>query len=262
LEQVYRTYGKALRNIVLVHGGPGAVGEMAEVARALESDFGVIETLHRALTISDQIGELQYSIEKETTKQVYLIGFSWGAWLSLLFTSKHKQYVKKLILIGCGPLEAKYAKEIYDTRLARLNEQEQKTFKSLIGSLSKQTEQDHHSIYDELGILIRKTDCFDPLHSNESNIEIFPEVYGSVWQEADKLRKEGKLVNTLKNFDVPIYVLHGNYDPHPVAGILNPLRQYKKDFQYEILQQCGHKPWIEKHARTRFYYLLRENISA
>ena len=40
-----RRYGDAPFKIILIHGGPGAPGEMAPVAEELSSDFGILEPL-------------------------------------------------------------------------------------------------------------------------------------------------------------------------------------------------------------------------
>lgn len=261
MDQAFRKYGLVPYNVVLVHGGPGAVGEMAEVARTLATDYGIIESLHRELTIRNQLRGLSDVIEKESTEPVVLIGFSWGAWLSILFVSEFKQYVKKLILIGCGPLEAEYAADIYKTRLSRLIKSDQKQFRTILDSLADQKIQDLSSAFEELSMLIQKTDNYDRFSDSSATAEIHPEVFISIWKEADFLRKEGKLIDAIKKIDIPLHVIHGDYDPHPAAGIIKPLQIINKDFQYEILIHCGHKPWIEKYARSRFYELLREIIS-
>jgi pimeloyl-ACP methyl ester carboxylesterase len=260
VDQLCRKYGQAPYKLVLVHGGPGAVGEMGVVAQELSSVFGVVETLHRTNTIANQIEELRIVIEQETTPPVNLIGFSWGAWLSILFTSKFKKYVKKLILIGCGPLETKYAAEIYTTRLSRLNIAEQRQFRILLESFTNKNIRDLQAAFNELSILIYKTDTYDSFQFKDDNIELQPEVFLSVWKEAEVLRKECVLLKAVKKIDLPIFVIHGDYDPHPANGIIKPLQQYSRNFDYEILRQCGHKPWIEMHARSRFYDLLRKII--
>ena len=38
-----RKYGEAPFNVVVIHGGPGAPGEVAPVARKLSENFGIIE---------------------------------------------------------------------------------------------------------------------------------------------------------------------------------------------------------------------------
>jgi hypothetical protein len=33
-----------------------------------------------------------------------------------------------------------------------------------------------------------------------------------------------------------------------------------KDFRFILLKKCGHKPWIERHARVEFYKILQEEL--
>ena len=69
-----RKYGNAPFNVAVIHGGPGAPGEMAPVARELSSITGVLEPLQSESTIEGQIGELGDVLEKNGDLPVTLIG--------------------------------------------------------------------------------------------------------------------------------------------------------------------------------------------
>ena len=125
-----RTYGNPPFSLAVIHGGPGAPGEMAPVARELSSFGGVLEPLQTAVTLEGQIRELKDVLEEHGDLPVTLIGFSWGAMLSFIFTSRHPQFVKKLILIGSGPYEEKYAVNIMKTRISRLGKEDLENFTS------------------------------------------------------------------------------------------------------------------------------------
>ena len=56
--QNLRTYGKAPLTAAVIHGGPGAGGEMAPVARKLAYDYGVLEPIQTATTLEGQVQEL------------------------------------------------------------------------------------------------------------------------------------------------------------------------------------------------------------
>ena len=114
-----RIYGNAPYKIAVIHGGPGAAGEMAPVAHELSSGWGVLEPIQTAASIEGQIKELKTVLEKNGDIPVTLIGFSWGAWLGFIFTANHPSFVKKLILIGSGPFEPKYTSIIERIRLGR-----------------------------------------------------------------------------------------------------------------------------------------------
>ena len=119
-----RKYGNKPFNVAVIHGGPGAPGEMAPVARELSSVRGVLEPLQTATTLEGQVQELKAVLEKNGDLPVTLIGFSWGAMLCFIFTAQYPLFVKKLILIGSGAYEEKYAADITKTRLSRLSEEE------------------------------------------------------------------------------------------------------------------------------------------
>ncbi len=112
-----RTYGKAPFQVAVIHGGPGAAGEMAPVALELSADVGVLEPLQTASTLAGQIEELKTVLENNAALPVSLIGFSWGAWLSYLVTARYPDLIKKLILVGSACFEEAYAAQISETRL-------------------------------------------------------------------------------------------------------------------------------------------------
>ena len=97
---IVRKYGKAPYRIVLVHGGPGAPGELKPVALELSRWYGTVESFQSKNTIDEQVEELKYQIESESDLPVILIGWSWGSWLSYIFTAKYPSLIKKLILIS------------------------------------------------------------------------------------------------------------------------------------------------------------------
>ena len=71
-----RTHGSAPFNAAVIHGGPGAAGEMAPVAARLAEIRGVLEPLQTATTVDGQVEELKVTLEKHGELPVSLIGFS------------------------------------------------------------------------------------------------------------------------------------------------------------------------------------------
>ena len=55
--------------------------------------------------------------------------------------------------------------------------------------------------------------------------------------------------------------IHGDTDPHPADGVQIPLEAVLKDFQFILLKNCGHKPWIERRAREEFFRILDKELS-
>ena len=247
-----RKYGNAPFNIVVIHGGPGAPGEMAPVAREISSRTGVLEPLQAASTIEGQIGELKDAVVKNGDLPVTLIGWSWGAWLSFIFSAQCPTSVKKLILIGSGPFEEKYALNIMKIRLGRLNAEEKAETLSMMESLINPAIGDKNSSLARFGKLISRADSYDPLPRKSEGLECQYDVYQNVGEQAQKLRSSGKLLEFGKKIQCPVIAIHGDYDPHPSEGVKRPLSRILKDFRFILLENCGHQPCIERSARVRF----------
>jgi pimeloyl-ACP methyl ester carboxylesterase len=255
-----RIYGKKPFKAAAIHGGPGAAGEMSPVALELSHITGVLEPLQTEKTIEGQIVELKNTLEKHAGLSITLIGFSWGAWLSLIFAAKHPDLVTKLILISSGPFEQKYAEEIQRIRLSRLNDKEKSQVTSICENLNSDDSEDKNTSFEKLGKIILKADAYDPISFVDEAIDYRYDIYKNIWKEAEQLRKSGGLLEFAKNIKCPVVAIHGDYDPHPAKGVQEPLQNCLNDFRFILLQNCGHKPWIEKHARERFYKILEKEL--
>jgi pimeloyl-ACP methyl ester carboxylesterase len=252
-----RTYGNPPFAVAAIHGGPGAAGEMSTVARELSSGVGVLEPLLKATSVDGEVEELRVAL-RDGDLPLVLIGFSWGAWLSLIFTARYPAFVNKLILVSSGPFEEKYAAGMMRTRLDRLDNAERAEAGALYEAMTNSV-----SPADRLarfGQLMAKADSYDPLPDESQSPAPDPEVYRSVWDEASKLRKDGRLLELARSITCPVVAIHGDYDPHPAEGVRGPLSKAIKDFKFVLLKNCGHYPWRERNARDTFYRILKAEI--
>ncbi len=85
----FKKWGNSPYQIVVVHGGPGAPGSMAPVARELSKYTGVLEPYQTGYSIREQIEELAHVIQNQGEWPVTLIGWSWGAILSYMAASEY-----------------------------------------------------------------------------------------------------------------------------------------------------------------------------
>ena len=258
----YRKYGKPPYSVFVVHGGPGAPGEMAPVARELSTTWGVIEPLQTANSVDGQIAELKTVLEENGDIPVTLIGYSWGAWLSYLVAAHYPYLVKKLLLVCSGGFEDQYGIKTNETRFSRLTEKERAELTSLLAILSDPLQKDKTLIFKRFGAIFSKADSYDPLEENHETetADFQPDIFHSVWEEADLLRKSGKLLGLGNQIQCPTVAIHGDYDPHPAEGVEKPLSGVIKDFRFILLKKCGHKPWIEQNSRNLFYEILKNEI--
>ena len=254
-----RKYGQKPFDIAVIHGGPGAPGEMAPVARELSKNMGVLEPLQTANSVDGQVVELNNVLEKHGNLPLILIGFSWGAWLSYILAALYPLLVKKLILVGSGPFEEKYTAKIMGTRLNHLNADEKKEALSLLSELNANNL--HGNGFAGFGELMDKADSYDPLPHDSEVLPCSPDIYQRVWGEANKMRSTGELLRLGERIECPVVAIHGEYDPHPAEGVKEPLSRVLKDFRFILLERCGHHPWLERQARQNFYDTLRSEIS-
>jgi pimeloyl-ACP methyl ester carboxylesterase len=202
--------------------------------------------------------ELKSILEQYGNTPLVLIGFSWGAWLSYIFAAKYSLLVKKLIIIGSGPFEEKYAAKIMEIRLNHLNNDERKEALSLLSALDSGGIKDND--FARFGELVDKADSYDPLPHDSEVLPCSPDIYQHVWGEASKMRSSGELLKLGGRIQCPVVAIHGDYDPHPAAGVQEPLGRVLKDFRFILLEKCGHHPWLERQAKQNFYDTVRKEI--
>lgn len=256
-------YGKPPCRIAVLHGGPGAAGEMAPVASELNRicNVGIIEPFQTAFTVNGQVEELKDLLDRDADFPVTIIGFSWGAWLGYLFAARYPSLVAKLILVGSGCFEDRYTGLLDVTRLERLNEDERNEAINLIEKMHWKDDLPEGGALARFGALMAKADTFDPLPPKNENIELDTGIFHRVWSEASQLRKSGVLLSLGTRIICPVVAIHGDYDPHPAQGVEEPLSKVLVDFRFVLLEKCGHKPWIERQAKDRFFSVLCNEIT-
>jgi len=255
-----RKYGRPPFKVALVHGGPGAGGEMAPVARELAAEWGVLEPFQTRASLQGQVEELRTVLENNGRPPLTLIGYSWGAWLGFILAADCPDLVDKLILVGSGPFMEKYAANIDETRLNRLSEDERNEAKVLIGVLNDPEDKDRDSAFGRFGALFSKADAYNPIPHESEVLTFRADIFQKVWPEGANLRKSGKLLEFGQRIKCPVVAIHGDYDPHPANGVRRPLASTLKNFKFILLKNCGHAPWIEREARGEFFKILKEEL--
>lgn len=231
---------------------------MKSVAETLSKDFGVLELLQTGKSIDGQIEKLYIQLTSCAEISVVLVGFSWGAWLALLFAAKHPALVRKLILISSGSLESKYNRDLMQVRLDKLTKQNREEAERIIARMN--SNHGNNDMLKRFGELMTIADSFDYLPVDNESVELNMGIYQSVWAEASKLRETNELVEHVNDIDCPVVAFHGDFDPHPIEGVEKPLSERLKDFKMIRLEKCGHTPWKERFAKDVFYRLLIEEL--
>ena len=257
----FRAHGRFPYSVAVLHGGPGAAGEMAPVARELASSWGVLEPIQTCLSVDGQVAELKDVLQAQASGPVILIGFSWGAWLGFILTARYPGLVKKLILVASAPFEGRYVAGMQETRLSRLTVDERAEIRDLSANLTDPAERDKQLIFARFGALLTKADAFDPDSESPDALDFDTDIFQKVWPEADQLRQSGRLLGMGRNVICPVVAIHGDYDSHPAEGVRTPLAAVLNNFRFILLENCGHRPWLERQAKAGFFEILMKELA-
>lgn len=256
-----RIYGNAPYHVAVIHGGPGAPGEVAPVARELSKKFGVLEPFQSEDSIDGQIQELKTFIENHGKFPITLIGYSWGAWLSYMFAAKYPTLMKKLILVGSGAYKEEYVSQMNQIRTNRLTDEENLRVNKLIEYMFDPDFKNKKEVLGEFGKLMSKADSYNPISYEDETIDFQLDIFKNIMKEVNCLRRSGELLEMGNKIECPVVAIHGDYDPHPYEGVEKPLKQVIKNFRFILLKNCGHSPWNESHARDEFCKILANELS-
>jgi pimeloyl-ACP methyl ester carboxylesterase len=257
-----RTYGQANLEVVVLHGGPAAAGEAGPIARGLADTFRVLEPWQRGsgdepLSVARHIADL-HEVVKELCRNARpaLVGESWGAMLALAYAAAHPEEAGPIVLVGCGTFDP--------VSRARLREAlEQRTTDELRRRIGKLADE-YPNPDEQLRELYRLTEplyAFDPVEERETDPDVPPldtRAHIETWEDMLRLQEEDVYPARFAAIGSPVLMLHGDYDPHPGLLIRSSLSPYISRLEFRELRRCGHRPWLEKHARAEFFSILRD----
>jgi len=259
-----RHYGEHGSYLVLLHGGPGAPGEMAPVARCLSDRFRVLEPLQRRsgvvpLTVARHVADLHEVLRGPLREgPVRLVGFSWGAMLALTYAARYPVEVERLILIGCGTFDRR-GRDVYQARIAeRIRPDETQRIRDIEAQLSTETDRRRRNeLFAALGVIYERIQSCELLASESAEELPCDEAnFRQTWADAVSLQEQGVQPAEFARIEGSVAMIHGCQDPHPGRLIRESLTPFIRGIQYHELLRCGHKPWIEREAKDKFYELL------
>ena len=256
-----RFHGGAPFRAAAVHGGPGAPGSAAGLAREMARWCGTLEPLQTENSIGKLIEELAGVLRQDGWPPMVLAGHSWGAWLAALTAERHPELISGLILIGCPPLEERFVPCIASRRRAMLSPEDRREFDRLVFALESGGGAPPDSmLLRKLGILAGKADSCSLL-PGDSTSQVNGTQYAAVWKEAAELRRSGDLLRRFRTLRIPVVLIQGEMDPHPAEGVTEPLRGSGVALRSHLLPECGHTPWRERFAAETFRRILAEELS-
>jgi pimeloyl-ACP methyl ester carboxylesterase len=247
--------------VVVLHGGPGAVGEAAPLARGLADSFRVLEPWQRGsgdapLSVARHIADLQELLEAHSgDARPALVGESWGAMLALAHAAAHPSSVGPIVLVGCGTFDPvgrarmrAILEERMDDELRRRLERLPEKYPDPDERLRKRYE------------LTKTLYSVDPIlasQGEEDNGSFDVRAHTETWEDMLRLQDEGVYPASFAVIKSPVLMLHGAYDPHPGRMIQASLEPYLPQLEYREWEHCGHSPWFEGGVRDEFFAVMR-----
>ncbi len=252
-----REYGSAGSFVVLLHGGPGAPGSMASVARALEDSFRIVEPFQRRsgtepLTVSRHVADLHEVILRLGDSPPALVGHSWGAMLALAYAAAHPGRAAALVLVGCGTFDGAARERMRARRDSRIDD-------ALRRRLDRLTEEfpDPDERLGILGQLMLSVDSCEPIVQGLDLETCDARGYRETWDDMLRLQAEGVYPSAFAAIQAPVLMLHGSVDPHPGRLIRASLAPSLPQVEYLEWERCGHYPWLERAVRDEFFFVVR-----
>ncbi len=258
-----RSYGTSGPLVLALHGGPGAPGQLAPLARRLARRCRVLEPFQRGsgsqrLTVATHVADLHELIVSSRERCVCLVGASWGAMLALAYAAEHPQLVSSLVLIGCGTFTEASRAHFRANLVSRTGPD--------LGTRMRVLDDE---IEDADERLARKAELLYPVYSYdaiavaEAELDFFrvdARANRETWDDMLALQAAGIYPRAFRRIASPVLMVHGADDPHPGAEIRDSLAPFLVDLRYVELPACGHYPWLERAARDDFFEILDDWI--
>jgi len=251
-------YGERGHPVIVLHGGPGASGSAAPVARALADDFRVFEPWQRTsgdmpLSVALHISDLYQLITSRFSNEIpALVGDSWGAMLALAYAAEHPETVGPLVLIGCGTFDKNSRDEMLRIRQCRISD--------YIENHPEYSSDKELTFQEQIMKWHEMTDGYDCEVNRPGYLESEPfdmRAHIETWNDMMRCQEEGIYPQSFRAIRSPVIMLHGTYDPHPGEMIRDNLKLYLPHLEYQEFEKCGHSPSIERYAKDNFFRVMR-----
>ncbi len=254
-----RRYGQSGPLVIVLHGGPGAPGYMAPVARGLADRFQVLEPFQRGsggapLTVAQHVADLRELIEPlAAAERPALVGSSWGAMLALAFAAECPDLAGPLALVACGTFDLGARARMEEILDARMSQE----LRQRLASLAEEHADADRELRARARLILPLYSC--ELASEEQELgECDARAHDETWDDMLRLQEEGVYPAAFSAIRGPAIMLHGAVDPHPGRMILASLKPHIPQLEYREWERCGHYPWLEKAVREEFFDWLGE----
>ena len=252
-----RHYGNAGPLVLVLHGGPAAVGDVAPVAEGISRCFHAVEPWQRGsggehLTVARHVADLhELATDLAGSARVTILGHSWGAMLALCYAALHPGSVGPVVIVGCGTFDRASRNRMLAIIEERMDDDLRERLRRVSATTTEPAEQ-----FVQTYKLTRHIFNYEPIDPYIGKEEFEPfdlTAHNETWENMQRLQDDGTYPSGFNTIDSPVLMLHGQYDPHPGQMIRNSLLPWIPQLEYHEYERCGHSPWLEKSTRDVFF---------
>ena len=142
-----RHYGDSGPLVLVLHGGPAAVGDVARIAKGISGTFHAVEPWQRGsegspLTVARHVSDLhELATELDEDSPLAIVGHSWGAMLALCYAAEHPGEAGPIVLVGCGTFDRSSRSIMQATIKERMDDDVRDNLRRLSTQVSDPAEQ-------------------------------------------------------------------------------------------------------------------------
>ena len=256
--------------IVVLHGGPGAhhdylLPQYDRLARGRELFYydqrgGGRSPVPRETPVGwrEHVADLAGLREALGLERMTILGYSWGGLLALLFLMEHPERVERLALVSPASLTVEYRRE-FDRRLA-----ERASAPDIVRAreelrTSGLRERDP-AAYQRRAFELAVAGYFRDFAAVKdlTSFRVTSRTQEAVWASLGEYDLRPQLRQYASRFAIPpVLVVHGTYDPVPIAGSRELAGLLRADFAELPTGHCPHVEATDQFVRALDNFLPR-----
>lgn len=186
------------------------------------------------------VTEIVKLLDKLGIKRVAVAGNSFGGQIAMVLALEHPERVEKLVLITTGGLH-RYSREELDATRERLSEANLLSFTPAI----------HAVVFGR--IFYRQGTEIQRRYIEKQNAKLtradYPD-YARVQHRCIQLSLELCLLDRLPSLEMPVKLIHGEYDPVVLPAWVREAAPLFPDADLVMIPECAHLPQLEHPLRV------------
>lgn len=263
LDIYYRIFGQG-KPILIIGGGPGDVSDRyLSLCELLSKDYQCILVDQRGtgksapavfdsttINIDLTLNDFEAIRKQLGLKEWTVLGFSYGGFLSSVYTEKYPSSVSSLITLGSMGFDFSIFRYFNDNIMSKLWQSDLDALKYWSDSV-RYVADPHHAIVETIrakmpGYYFNREKAL--AMGKEMKDSDFDFTMGNwIWIDIEK--KYMNLGKTESNFDKPVLILQGRQDPLGESAAIN-LSKYYKNSKVIFIEKCGHYSWVEQPEKV------------